>query len=54
MNTKSHVINILTSEDMENMSLRIFQYLTLYYIINLYNNTENVLYLLNLTWSIII
>ena len=33
---KSHMIDILTSEDMENMSLRIFQYLTLYYIINSY------------------
>jgi hypothetical protein len=36
---KSHVIDILTieySEDMENMSLCIFQYLTLYYIINSY------------------
>jgi hypothetical protein len=32
---KSHVIDILTSEDMENISLCIFQYLTLYYIINL-------------------
>jgi hypothetical protein len=30
---KSHVINIFTSEDMENISLCIFQYLTLYYII---------------------
>ena len=31
---KSHVIDIFTtSEDMENISLRIFQYLTLYYII---------------------
>jgi hypothetical protein len=28
---KSHVIDILTSEDMENISLCIFQYLTLYY-----------------------
>ena len=36
INTKSHVIDIFTSEDMENMSLRIFQYLTLYYIINSY------------------
>jgi hypothetical protein len=35
MNTKSHVIDIFTSEDMENISLTlcIFQYLTLYYII---------------------
>jgi hypothetical protein len=31
---QSHVIDILTSEDMENMSLCISQYLTLYYIIN--------------------
>jgi hypothetical protein len=29
---KSHVIDIFTSEDMENISLCIFQYLTLYYI----------------------
>jgi hypothetical protein len=29
---KSHVINIFTSEDIENISLCIFQYLTLYYI----------------------
>jgi hypothetical protein len=35
INTKSHVIDILASEDMENMSLRIFQYLALYYIINI-------------------
>jgi hypothetical protein len=33
---KSHVIDIFTSEDMENISLCIFQYLTLYYIINSY------------------
>ena len=31
---KSHVIDIFTSENMENISLCIFQYLTLYYIIN--------------------
>jgi hypothetical protein len=31
---KSHVIDIFTSEDMENISLCIFQYLILYYIIN--------------------
>jgi hypothetical protein len=31
---KTHVIDIFTSEDMENISLSIFQYLTLYYIIN--------------------
>jgi hypothetical protein len=31
---KSHVMDIFTSEDMENISLYIFQYLTLYYIIN--------------------
>jgi hypothetical protein len=31
---KSHVIDIFTSEDMENISLCIFQYLTLYYMIN--------------------
>ena len=30
MNTKSHVIDIFTSEDMENISLCIPQYLTLY------------------------
>jgi hypothetical protein len=30
---QSHVIDILTSEDMENMSQCISQYLTLYYII---------------------
>ena len=30
---KSHAIDIFTSEDMENISLCIFQYLTLYYII---------------------
>jgi predicted P-loop ATPase/GTPase len=36
INTKSHVIDIFTSEDMENMSLCISQYLTLYYIINIY------------------
>jgi hypothetical protein len=35
INTKSHVIDIFTSEDMENISLCIFQYLTLYYIINI-------------------
>jgi hypothetical protein len=33
---KSHVIDIFTSEGMENMSLCIFQYLTLYYIIKCY------------------
>jgi hypothetical protein len=37
---KSHVIDIFTSEDMENISLCIFQYLTLYYIIKLYINME--------------
>jgi hypothetical protein len=31
---KSHVIDIFTSEDMENISLCISQYLTPYYIIN--------------------
>jgi hypothetical protein len=31
---KSHVIDIFTSEDMENISLCIFQYLSLYYIKN--------------------
>jgi hypothetical protein len=30
---KGHVIDIFTSEDMENISLCIFQSLTLYYII---------------------
>jgi hypothetical protein len=29
-----HVIDIFTSEDMENISLCIFQYLTVYYIVN--------------------
>ena len=33
---KRHVIDIFTSEDMENISLCSFQYLTLYYIIKLY------------------
>jgi hypothetical protein len=32
MNTKSHVIDIFTSKDLENISLCIFQYLTLYTI----------------------
>jgi hypothetical protein len=32
---KSHMIDIYTSEDMENISLCIFQYLTLHYIINI-------------------
>jgi hypothetical protein len=36
---KSHVIDIFTSDNMENMSLCIFQYLILYYIINTYTNT---------------
>ncbi len=31
-----HVIDIFTSEDMENISLCIFQYLTVNYIINIY------------------
>ena len=31
-----HVIDIFTSEDMENISLCIFQYLTVNYIINLH------------------
>ena len=31
---KSHVIDIFTSEDKENISLCIFHYLTLYYMIN--------------------
>ena len=35
------MIDILTSEDMENMSLRIFQYLTLYYITRSYYRKEN-------------
>jgi hypothetical protein len=34
INTKSHVIDIFTSEDMENMSLCISQYLTLTIMIN--------------------
>jgi hypothetical protein len=33
---KCHVIDIFASADMENISLCIFQYLTLYYIINVY------------------
>jgi hypothetical protein len=39
---KSHVIDIFTSEDMENISLCIFQYLTLYYIINSLKSLGNV------------
>jgi hypothetical protein len=31
----THVIDIFTSEDMENISLCIFQYLTLYYKMNI-------------------
>jgi hypothetical protein len=38
---KSHVIDIFTIEDMENISLRIFQYFTLYYIIKLYYSNHN-------------
>jgi hypothetical protein len=34
------VIDILTSEDMENMSLCISQYLTLYYIISIVTANE--------------
>jgi hypothetical protein len=37
---KSHVIDIFTSEDIENISLHIFQYLTLYYIIKEYLDYE--------------
>jgi hypothetical protein len=33
---RDHVIDIFTSEDMENISLCIFHYLTVYYIINMY------------------
>jgi hypothetical protein len=44
---QSHVIDILTSEDMENMSLCISQYLTLYYIINIF-----IIYLKN-SWFLI-
>jgi hypothetical protein len=47
---KSHVIDIFTSEDMENISLCIFQYLTLYYIIELYIKQENVLHLLSMSY----
>ncbi len=36
MAENDHVIDIFTSEDMENISLCIFRYLTLYYIINIY------------------
>jgi hypothetical protein len=38
---KSHVIDIFTSEDMENISLCISQYLTLYYIIIAYIAQHN-------------
>jgi hypothetical protein len=34
INTKSHVIDIFTSEDMENISLCIFQYLTVYFSVS--------------------
>ena len=44
INTKSHVIDIFTSEDMVNMSLCISQYLTLYYIIK-NNNHAKVVYI---------
>ena len=37
---KKSRVDIFTSEDMENISLCIFQYLTLYYIIKLYMNAE--------------
>jgi hypothetical protein len=43
---KSHVIDIFTNEDMENISLCIFQYLTLYYIINI-SVSHSLLYIIN-------
>jgi hypothetical protein len=45
---QSHVIDILTSEDMENMSLCISQYLTLYYIINIYRVSQKKVLLFDL------
>jgi hypothetical protein len=39
---KGHVIDIFTSEDMENISLYIFQFLTLYYIIIIMTFTSTV------------
>jgi hypothetical protein len=39
---KSHVIDIFTSEDMENISLCIFQYFTLYKIIKLIYASQRV------------
>jgi hypothetical protein len=41
---KSHVIDIFTSEDMENISLCIFQYLTLYRSRSLLYNNNRLLY----------
>ena len=41
INTKRHVIDIFTSEDMENISLCIFQYRTLYYILKTYTKYAN-------------
>ena len=38
---KSHVIDIFTSYDTENISLCTFQHLTLYYIIKLYKCLQN-------------
>ena len=43
---KSRVIDIFTNEDMENISLCIFQYLTLYYIINI-SVSHSLLYIIN-------
>ena len=40
INTKSHVIDIFTSEDMENMSLCISLYLTLYFLTRKYMHAE--------------
>jgi hypothetical protein len=51
---KSHVIDIFTSEDMENISLCIFQYLTLYNNIIydiLYNTLLNSDRLIGCLWS---
>jgi hypothetical protein len=51
------MIDIFTSEDMENISLCISQYLTLYYIIkknisSSYNNNNNIFFTLNLNRKI--
>ena len=52
-----HMIDIFTSEDMENISLCISQYLTLYYIIkknisSSYNNNNNIFFTINLNRKI--